>query len=79
MGAAPPRLGAKNPFRTEWGKDFDESEERSQRYGRLHPVKTADLLHAAQREFGFELPVPVEQLQYEFAVRADNRASLRAS
>ena len=55
---------------------FDWAGELSRRFGHLHPIKTADLLHVALLEFGFDHLVTADKQQYEFALRAGYSADL---
>ncbi|MBI2927641.1 MAG: hypothetical protein HYY24_18250 [Verrucomicrobia bacterium] len=53
--------------------DYDEVFDAALELPRLHgqsiPVKTADLLHLAIMEFGFDHFVTADKQQHEFAVR----------
>jgi hypothetical protein len=49
---------------------FDVAMELSQKHGQTIPVKTADLLHLAMMEFGFDHFVTADKQQHDFAVRA---------
>lgn len=48
---------------------FDAALELSRLHGQSIPVKTADLLHLAIMEFGFDHFVTADKQQHEFAVR----------
>ena len=49
---------------------FDAALELSRKYGQTIPVKTADLLHVAMMEFGFDDFVTADRQQHDFAVQA---------
>lgn len=49
---------------------FDAALELSKKHGLTIPVKTADLLHVAMMEFGFDDFVTADRQQYDFATRA---------
>jgi predicted nucleic acid-binding protein len=49
---------------------FDAALELSRKHGQTIPVKTADLLHLAIMEFGFDHFVTADKQQHDFAVRA---------
>ena len=48
---------------------FDAALELSRKHGRVFPVKTADLLHVAMMEFGFDDFVTADRQQHDFASR----------
>ena len=48
---------------------FDAALELSRKHGRVIPVKTADLLHVAMMEFGFDDFVTADRQQHDFATR----------
>gem|GEM_PF-2342084 len=48
---------------------FDAALELSRKYGQMIPVKTADLLHVAMMEFGFDEFVTADRQQHDFATR----------
>jgi predicted nucleic acid-binding protein len=49
---------------------FDAALELSRKHGQTIPVKTADLLHVAMMEFGFDDFVTADKQQHDFATRA---------
>jgi predicted nucleic acid-binding protein len=49
---------------------FDVAADLSRKFGQTIPVKTADLLHVAMMEFGFDEFVTADKQQHDFAVRA---------
>jgi predicted nucleic acid-binding protein len=49
---------------------FDAALELSRKHGQTIPVKTADLLHVAMMEFGFDEFVTADKQQHEFVMRA---------
>jgi hypothetical protein len=49
---------------------FDVALELSKKFGQTTPVKTADLMHVAMMEFGFDQFVTADQQQHDFATRA---------
>lgn len=49
---------------------FDAALGLSRKHGQTIPVKTADLLHVAMMEFGFDDFVTADKQQHEFATRA---------
>ena len=49
---------------------FDAALELSRKHGQTIPVKTADLLHVAMMEFGFDEFVTADRQQHDFATRA---------
>ncbi len=49
---------------------FDVALELSRRHGQTLPVKTADLLHVAMMELGFDDFVTADKQQHDFATRA---------
>ena len=53
---------------------FDAALELSRKYGQTIPVKTADLLHVAMMEFGFDDFVTADKQQHDFAIRAGLRS-----
>jgi predicted nucleic acid-binding protein len=53
---------------------FAAALELSRKYGQTIPVKTADLLHAAMMEFGFDDFVTSDKQQHDFATRAGMRS-----
>lgn len=48
---------------------FDAALELSRKHGQTIPIKTADLLHVAMMEFGFEDFVTADRQQHDFATR----------
>ena len=48
---------------------FEAALELSRKYGQTIPVKTADLLHVAMMEFGFDAFVTADKQQHDFAGR----------
>jgi len=58
---------------------FDAASELSRRFGQTMPVKTADLLHVAMMEFGFDEFVTADKQQHDFAVRAGYVATFLSS
>ena len=48
---------------------FSAALELSRKYGRTIPVKTADLLHVAMMEFGFDHFITADKQQHDFATR----------
>lgn len=46
---------------------FDAALELSRKYGQVIPIKTADLLHVAMVQFGFDRLVTADKQQYAFA------------
>jgi hypothetical protein len=48
---------------------FDAAMELSQKHGQAIPVKTADLLHLAIMDFGFDHFVTADKQPHDFAVR----------
>lgn len=53
----------------EYDAVFDAAMELSQKHGQAIPVKTADLLHLAMMDFGFDDFVTADRQQHDFAVR----------
>ena len=53
---------------------FDAALELSRKHGQTIPVKTADLLHVAMMEFGFDAFVTADKQQHDFATRAGLRS-----
>jgi len=53
---------------------FDAALELSRKHGQTIPVKTADLLHVAMMEFGFDDFVTSDKQQHDFATRAGMRS-----
>ncbi|MBI3850977.1 MAG: type II toxin-antitoxin system VapC family toxin [Verrucomicrobia bacterium] len=53
---------------------FDSALELSRKHGQTIPVKTADLLHVAMMEFGFDEFVTADKQQHDFATRAGVRS-----
>ena len=53
---------------------FDVALELSRKHGQTIPVKTADLLHVAMMEFGFDDFVTADKQQHDFAARAGVRS-----
>ena len=53
---------------------FDAALELSRKHGLTIPVKTADLLHVAMIEFGFDEFVTADKQQHDFATRAGMRS-----
>ena len=53
---------------------FDVALELFRKYGQTFPVKTADLLHVAMMEFGFDDFVTADKQQHDFATRAGVRS-----
>lgn len=49
---------------------FDVALNLSRKFGQTIPVKTADLLHVAMMEFGFDDFVTADKQQHDFATRA---------
>jgi predicted nucleic acid-binding protein len=49
---------------------FDAALELSKKFGQTIPVKTADLMHVAMMEFGFDQFVTADRQQHDFATRA---------
>jgi predicted nucleic acid-binding protein len=49
---------------------FDGAVELSKKHGLLKPVRTADLLHVAMMEFGFDHFVTADRQQHDFALTA---------
>ena len=49
---------------------FNAAQELSRKHAQTFPVKTADLLHLAMMEFGFDHFVTADRQQHEFATRA---------
>lgn len=49
---------------------FDAALDLSRQHGQSLPIKTADLLHAAMMEFGFDHFVTADKQQHEFVTRA---------
>jgi predicted nucleic acid-binding protein len=54
---------------------FDIASDLSRKFGQTVPVKTADLLHVAMMEFGFDEFVTADKQQHDFAVRAGYSAT----
>lgn len=54
---------------------FDVVLDLSRRHGQTLPVKTADLLHVAMMEFGFDDFVTADKQQHDFATRAGFRST----
>ena len=54
---------------------FDVASDLSRKFGQIIPVKTADLLHVAMMEFGFDEFVTADKQQYDFAIRAGYSAT----
>jgi predicted nucleic acid-binding protein len=54
---------------------FDAASDLSRKFGQTIPVKTADLLHVAMMEFGFDEFVAADKQQHDFAVRAGYAAT----
>ena len=48
---------------------FDVALELSRKHGQTIPVKTADLLHVAMMEFGFDDFITADKQQHDFAIR----------
>ena len=57
---------------------FDAASELSRKFGQTIPVKTADLLHMAMMDFGFDEFVTADKQQHDFAVRAGYTATFLA-
>ena len=53
---------------------FDVAQELSRQHGQTIPVKTADLLHVAMMEFGFDDFVTADKQQHDFAKRTGVRS-----
>ena len=53
---------------------YDAALELSRKHGQKVPVKTADLLHVAMMEFGFDEFVTSDKQQHDFAPRAGMRS-----
>ena len=53
---------------------FDAAQELSRQHGQTIPVKTADLLHVAIMEFGFDDFVTADRQQHDFATRVGVRS-----
>ncbi len=53
---------------------FDVAQELSRKHGQTIPVKTADLLHVAMMEFGFDDLVTADKQQHDFATRTGIRS-----
>ena len=53
---------------------FDAALELSRKHGQNIPVKTADLLHVAMMEFGFDDFITADRQQHDFATRAGVRS-----
>ena len=53
---------------------FDAALELSRKHGQTIPVKTADLLHVAMMEFGFDDFITADRQQHDFATRAGVRS-----
>lgn len=49
---------------------FDAALELSKKFGQTIPVKTADLMHVAMMEFGFDEFVTADKQQHDFATHA---------
>ncbi len=58
---------------------FDVASDLSNKFGQTIPVKTADLLHVAMMEFGFDEFVTADKQQYDFAIRAGYAATFLTS
>jgi predicted nucleic acid-binding protein len=54
----------------EYDEVFDAASELSRKFGQTIPVRTADLLHVAMMEFGFDEFITADKQQHDFAVRA---------
>ena len=54
----------------DYDKVFDAALELSAKFGQTIPVKTADLLHVAMMEFGFDEFGTADKQQHDFATRA---------
>ena len=53
---------------------FNAALELSRKHGQTIPVKTADLLHMAMMEFGFDDFVTADKQQHDFATRTGMRS-----
>ena len=53
---------------------FDAALELSRKYGQTTAVKTADLMHVAMMEFGFDEFVTSDKQQHDFATQAGVRS-----
>lgn len=53
---------------------FDVALELSRKHGQTIPVKTADLLHVAMMEFGFDDFITADKQQHDFATRVGVRS-----
>ena len=49
---------------------FDAAADLSKKHGLITPVRTADLLHVAMMEFGFDHFVTSDRQQHDFALAA---------
>jgi hypothetical protein len=56
-------------LKVDYDKVFDAALELSRKYGQVIPIKTADLLHVAVVQFGFDHFVTADKQQYDFATR----------
>jgi predicted nucleic acid-binding protein len=58
---------------------FDAASDLSRKFGQTIPIKTADLLHVAMMEFGFDEFVTADKQQHDFAIRAGYTATFLPS
>jgi len=64
-----PANGIVARLEVDYEEAFDAALELSRKHGQTIPVKTADLLHVAMMEFGFEHFVTADKQQHDFATR----------
>lgn len=63
-------IGILAHLEVDYDEVFDAALALSKKFGQTIPVKTADLLHVAMMEFGFDEFVTADQQQHSFATRA---------
>lgn len=61
-------------FSVDYDEVFNAALDLSRKHGQTIPVKTADLVHVAMMEFGFDDFVTADQQQHHFATQAGVRS-----
>jgi predicted nucleic acid-binding protein len=61
-------------LKVDYEKVFDAALELSRKHGQTIPIKTADLLHVAIMEFGFDDFITADKQQHDFAASVGVRA-----
>jgi len=72
-------MGVLARLEVDYDEVFDAASDLSRKFGQTTPVKTADLLHVAMMEFGFDEFVTADKQQYDFAMRAGYAATFLPS